>query len=93
MSNKIQDLEQEVLLCWQVTDDLKLLANETSEEDMQNKILGIMQVYDMRFRAVWTTYENVVEEYYAWKPREVNFDDAEPNKAYEWNHGAGRELS
>ena len=27
------------------------------------------------------------------KSREVNFDDAEPGKAYEWNHGAGRDLS
>ena len=75
MSNKIQDLEQEVLLCWGVTEDLKLLVNETSDEDMQNKILGIIQVYDMRFRAAWTSYEDVVSEYYAWKPREVNFDE------------------
>lgn len=75
MSNKVQDLEQEVLLCWGITEDLKLLANETDDEEMQNKILGIIQVYDMRFRAAWTTYENVVEEYYAWKPRAVNFDE------------------
>jgi hypothetical protein len=75
MSNKIQDLEQEVLMCWQVTDDLSLLANETEDEDMQNKILSIMQVYDMRFRAAWATYEDVVTEYYAWKPRDVNFDE------------------
>jgi len=27
------------------------------------------------------------------KSREVNFDEPEPNKAYEWNHGAGRNLS
>jgi hypothetical protein len=32
MSNKIQDLEQEVLMCWQVTDDLSLLANETEDQ-------------------------------------------------------------
>jgi hypothetical protein len=75
MSNNIQNLEQEVLQCWGVTEDLKLLANETDDEDMQNKILGIAQVYDMRFRAAWSTYEYVVEEYYSWKPREVNFDE------------------
>ena len=68
MSN-IQDLEQEVLLCWGITEDLKLLANETSDDEMQNKILGIKEAYDMRFRAAWTTYENVVAEYHTWKPK------------------------
>jgi hypothetical protein len=29
----------------------------------------------MRFRKAWDTYEKVVEEYYAWKPRDFNFDD------------------
>ena len=60
-----QDLEQEILLSWQVTADLKLLANEIDEDDIQNKILGIMHVYDMRFRALWSTYEKAVEENYA----------------------------
>ena len=94
MSNKIQDLEQEVLLCWGITEDLLLLAQEHEDNgNLSMQILGIKEVYEMRFRKAWDTYEKVVEEYYAWKPKEINFDDAEPNKAYEWNHGAGRELS
>ena len=79
MSNKIQDLEQEVLLCWGITDDLLLLAQEHEDNDeFCNKVLGIKNVYDMRFRKAWDTYEKVVEEYYLlnkYKPREVNFDD------------------
>lgn len=74
MSN-IQDLEQEVLLCWGIAEDLLLLADEVDDDDLQNKILGIKAVYDMRFRKAWDTYEKVVKEHYAWKPREVNFDD------------------
>jgi hypothetical protein len=75
MSN-IQDLEQEVLLCWGITEDLLLLANEHEEDgNLSMQILGIKEVYEMRFRKAWDTYEKVVEEYYAWKPREVNFDD------------------
>lgn len=76
MSNKIQDLEQEVLRCWEVTQDLDLLAQEYEhDDDICNRVLGIKHVYDMRFNKAWNTYEKVVEEYYAWKPREVNFDD------------------
>jgi hypothetical protein len=76
MSNKIQDLEQEVLRCWEVSQDLQLLAEEYEhDDDICNKVLGIKHVYEMRFNKAWNTYEKVVEEYYAWKPRDVNFDD------------------
>jgi hypothetical protein len=75
MSN-IQDLEQEVLLCWGITEDLLLLAKEHEDNgNLSMQILGIKEVYEMRFRKAWDTYEKVTEEYYAWKPREVNFDD------------------
>ena len=93
MSNKIQDLEQEVLLCWGITEDLLLLAKEHEDNgNLSMQILGIKEVYEMRFRKAWDTYEKVTEEYYAWKPREINFDDVEPSEAYEWKHGAGSAL-
>ena len=38
-------------------------------------MLGIKHVYEMRFSKAWDTYEKVVEEYYAWKPRAVDFGD------------------
>lgn len=76
MSNKIQDLEQEVLRCWEVTQDLDLLAQEYEhDDDICNRVLGIKHVYDMRFNKAWDTYEKVCKEHYAWKPREFNFDN------------------
>jgi hypothetical protein len=75
MSN-IQDLEQEVLRCWEVTQDLDLLAQEYEhDDDICNRVLGIKHVYDMRFNKAWDTYEKVVAEHYAGKPRKVNFND------------------
>jgi len=75
MSN-IQDLEQEVMRCWDITEDLLLLANEHEEDgDLSMQILGIKEVYEMRFRKAWDIYEKVVAEHHAWKPREVNFDE------------------
>ena len=75
MSN-IQYLEQEFLRCWEVTQDLDLLVEEYEhDDDLSNKILGIKNVYEMRFSKAWNTYEKVVAEHYAWKPRAVDFGD------------------
>jgi hypothetical protein len=80
MSN-IQDLEQEFLRCWEISEDLLLLAEQYENDDeLSNKILGLKHVYDMRFDKAWNTYEKLVEEHYMLKkhkPREVNFDDEE----------------
>jgi len=74
MSNKIQDLEQEVLLCWQVCEDLNTLAEEHLDNDeVCDKILAVATLYDMRFRKAWATYEYVVDEYYTMR-KEKNHD-------------------
>ena len=82
MSN-IQDLEQEFMRCWDVSQDLDLLAQEYKhDDDLWNKILGIKNVYEMRFSKAWDTYEKVVAEHYGLKkhkPREVNFDEELPD--------------
>jgi hypothetical protein len=76
MSKKIQDLEQELLRCWEVTLDLKLLAEIVNDgSNNTDTVNGLAEVYELRFNKAWDTFEKVAEEYYAWKPREVNFDD------------------
>jgi cell division protein FtsX len=84
MSN-IQDLEQEFLRCWEITQDLDLLAKENENNDaLKNNILGIKNVYEMRFNKAWDTYEALVKEYYGlqkYKPRAVNFDNEENEDA------------
>ena len=83
MSN-IQDLEQEFLRCWEISQDLDLLAEQYEDDDLSNKILGIKNVYDMRFNKAWDSYEDLVKEHHELKrhkPREVNFDDADFDEA------------
>jgi len=61
----IQDLEQEVLRCWEITQDLDLLVEEYEhDDDLCNRLLGIKHVYEMRFNKAWTTYEKLVHDYY-----------------------------
>jgi hypothetical protein len=69
----LQDLEQEVLRCWEVTQDLDLLAREYEhDDDICNRVLGIKHVYDMRFSKAWDTYEKLVKEYYALRKEKQN---------------------
>ena len=61
----IQDLEQEVLRCWEVTQDLQLLAEVVNDgSDHTDTVKGIAEVYELRFEKAWKTYEELVEQYY-----------------------------
>ena len=67
MSN-LQDLEEQFLRCWELTQDLTLIAEEHEDnDDLCNKVLGVKHVLEMRFEKAWGTYEKLVEEYYAMK--------------------------
>jgi hypothetical protein len=64
--NKLQDMEQQLLRCWEITEDLWLVANEHEDnDDISNKVLGLKHVYEMRFNKLWDLYEETVSEYYA----------------------------
>ena len=67
------DLEQEIMSCWNVVDDLELLydniVNNTSckfdmpadtEHRLGNIVLGLKELYQMRFERTHSTFEQVV---------------------------------
>ena len=61
----IQDLEQEVMRCWEVVEDLKLLARVVNNgSNHTDTVKGIAEVYNLRFEKAWETYENLVHEDY-----------------------------
>jgi hypothetical protein len=64
MSN-IQDLEQQIFKCQEITEDLWLVASEHEDNnDISNKVLGLMHVYTMRFNKLWNLYEKSIADYY-----------------------------
>jgi len=71
------------LRCWEISQDLDLLAEQYENDDeLSNKLLGLRNVYDMRFNKAWDTYGDLVAEHHAliaYKPREVNFDEYPDN--------------
>ena len=67
----IFDLEQEIMKCWNVVDDLKdgvhYLDSWPNEDKRDNLLLGMAALYQMRFERLWECFESVTRDYHAAK--------------------------
>lgn len=58
------DLEQEILSCWHVVDDLKTVYHSEKlyedENEMQNALLGLYTLYQLKFESLFNTFEVLV---------------------------------
>ena len=68
MTNQF-DLEQQILSCWHVTDDLKLvydavIEGNMSNDDIANALLGMQTVYNLKFDQCFKTFEEFLKEVY-----------------------------
>jgi hypothetical protein len=60
------DLEQEIMECWNVTKDIQNLyyASESMTEDqLLNYLLGLEQIYEVKFNKLWNTFEQCIRKY------------------------------
>ena len=58
------DLEQEIMKCWNVTEDIDNLyyAQESmSEDEVQNYLLGLKAIYEVKFNKLWDTFEACIK--------------------------------
>ena len=59
MSNRIE-LEEQLVACWQVVDDIKLLQESYDKMDddaRMNLLQGLVELYNLKFERVWNTYQ------------------------------------
>lgn len=61
------DLEQQIMDCWRVTDDMKILSEEIIEGDFSkdqitNVLIGLEQLYSIRFDKMFRTFEQYIKE-------------------------------
>ena len=63
------DLEQGILKCWNVTDDIdlvyrKLMDNpdELDVDEISNLLLGIKSLYDLKFDELFNTFEQLIHD-------------------------------
>lgn len=59
------DLEQEILDCWHITDDLQTIMETDSlnlSDDVHNLLLGLKTLYHLKFERTFATFENLVTQ-------------------------------
>lgn len=69
------DLEQSILQTWNVCDDIQLLLDQwegMDEDQKQNYLIGLQQIYQMKFERLWDNFELNLREQAAKKSAKIN---------------------
>jgi len=63
MKNRF-DLEQEIMDCWGVVDDLNIVYETRGDKDdeLANVLLGLKTLYQLKFERLFSTFENCVSQ-------------------------------
>ena len=59
------DLEQEIMKCWNVTEDIEafISARDSMDEDRQlNYLIGLKAMYEVKFDNLWKAFESCIRE-------------------------------
>ncbi len=61
------DLEQQILDCWHITDDIDMLFEAVTDNDIDkdkiaNILLGIKELYHLKFERAFNTFEKLLRE-------------------------------
>ena len=59
-------LEDQIMQCWGVTDDIEMIYHTEAlyqdEDRMMNVLLGMQELYRLRFERLFQTFEHLVHE-------------------------------
>jgi hypothetical protein len=63
------DLEQDIMNCWLITDDLQIVIEaivdkkyEMTEDEIANLLIGLKQLYQIKFEKTWNTFDEFTKE-------------------------------
>lgn len=60
---KLYELEDKIMKCWNITEELDLLAETMEGNDRQmNIIIGLRELYNLKFEKLFNTYEKILKE-------------------------------
>lgn len=54
------DLEQNIMQCWNVCDDIQLyldMYDNMDEDQRMNYLIGLKQMYQLKFERTWNSFE------------------------------------
>lgn len=97
MSDKIFDLEQQIMNAWNVVDDIEMLYKAVGDSEefadlegeqldkIMNVLLGLSSLYALKFETCFKTFEGVCKEYHA---NRIKAEDLEERlaKQIDWEH-------
>lgn len=61
------DVEQGILHCWEITSDIDLfidMYDNLTEDQKLNCLIGIKEIYQLKFEKLWEYFENCVRQMY-----------------------------
>jgi len=65
MKNRF-DLEQEIMDCWGIVEDIDTIYHAEplyeNTDEMQNALLGLKTLYQLKFEKMWSTFEDCVKQ-------------------------------
>jgi hypothetical protein len=72
MSDKIFDFEQQIMDCWHIVDDLKIvtegvLEHDISKDDISNITIGLEKLYQLKFEKLFDLFETHCKEYHKYR--------------------------
>ena len=59
------DLEQNIMQCWNVCDDIQLfldMYDNMDEDQRMNYLIGLKQMYQLKFERTWNNFEQCVSK-------------------------------
>lgn len=62
------DLEQDIMKCWSITDDIQALCERVVEDEVldrdriANYLLGLQEIYNIKFDKLFAGFENLMHQ-------------------------------
>lgn len=56
------ELEENIMNCWNVTEDLDIIIQNTTDKQIKIALLGVKSLYQFKFEKLWKVFENHVHE-------------------------------
>jgi hypothetical protein len=70
----IFDVEQSIMQCWGVVDDLKLLTEQVydrpqplTEDELGNILIGMQSLYQLKFEKCFNEFEELCKNYHKYR--------------------------
>ena len=69
---KIFDLEEQIMHCWHIVDDVKFLNqlakdNILADGDLESVLIGMETLYQLKFQKLFEMFEKVTSEYHNYR--------------------------